>query len=267
MLGKLIKYEFKATTRIFLPLFTAVLAMAIITRLTFSLQWEAPRILSMVLSILLIVAAFVITLILTIQRFYKNFLTNEGYLTLTLPVSTGRLIAGKLIVAMVWTFACTATAYIAILIMTDLGIEWHKFVRAIHDIGLLPADLTFFIIEFIALTLASLATGILMICASMSLSMFSNKHRVALSFAFFIGLNTLQQIVMTVVFRLFIIPGTKMTYPYNSMMVTSTQEFFTPDVIATTHNWSIAALVLIVGFGIGMYYLTRYMLKNNLNLQ
>ena len=35
---------------------------------------------------MVIIAAFVITLIVIIQRFYKNLLTDEGYLMFTLPV-------------------------------------------------------------------------------------------------------------------------------------------------------------------------------------
>ncbi|MBN1776995.1 MAG: hypothetical protein JW811_02630 [Clostridiales bacterium] len=267
MLGKLMKYEFKATARVFLPLYAALLVMAAVTKLMFSLQWETPQIISLVLSIILMVAAFVITLILTIQRFYKNFLTTEGYLMFTLPVTTDKLMSGKLLVAMIWNVVCAGVVYLALSIMAFSGAEWSAMIEAIRSIGLPPADLTFFTIEFVALILLSLASSILTIYASMALSMVSNKHRVALSFAFYIGLTTVMQILTTVIFLIFLIPNTHMTYVYNEVTAVSAQEFFTADVIATIHNWAGVTLFITLGFGAAMYFLTRFMLKSKLNLQ
>ncbi|MFH1513070.1 MAG: hypothetical protein ABIG45_06920, partial [Bacillota bacterium] len=203
MLGKLIKYEFKATARIFAPLFSALLIVSLINKLMSGLQLQAPRTISLVLSIILIAAAFVMTLILTIQRFYKNFMTNEGYLMFALPVGTGRLIWSKLIVAVVWTFVCTAVVYLSLSLMVFSGGEWHVIVQGIRELGLPVPDLTWFIIEFGALILTSLITGILTIYLSMALSMFSNRHRVALSVAFYIALNTVMQILLSAVTYLF----------------------------------------------------------------
>jgi hypothetical protein len=267
MLGKLMKYEFKATARVFLPLYAALLVMAAVTKLMFSLQWETPQIISMVLSILLMVAAFMITLIITIQRFYKNFLTNEGYLMFTLPVTTDKLMMGKLLVAMVWNIVCTAVVYLSLSIMAFSGMEWSAMIDAIRSLGLPAVDLTFFTVEFIAFILLSLATSILTIYASMALSMVANKHRVALSFAFYIGLTTVTQIILSVIFQLFVIPNTHMTHVFNEVTVVSAQEFFTTDVIATIHNWTGIMLFITLGFGAAMYFLTRFMLKNKLNLQ
>ena len=69
-----------------------MLIMAVVSHLLSGRQMNVPHIISIALVSMLIAAAFVITLILTIQRFYKNLLTDEGYLMFTLPVSTGRLI-------------------------------------------------------------------------------------------------------------------------------------------------------------------------------
>ena len=92
MLGKLIKYEFKGTARLYLPFFALLVLLTVVNRL--SLQFglgnseflEIPAVISMMLYIVAVVAVFVIAMVATIQRFYKNFMTDEGYLMFT-PVS------------------------------------------------------------------------------------------------------------------------------------------------------------------------------------
>lgn len=259
MLGKLIKYEFKATARIFLPLFAALLAVSAITRLMVGLRLETPHVISMVLSIMLMVAAFVMTLILTIQRFYKNFMTDEGYLTFTLPVSTGRLIWSKLIVAVIWIVVCSVVAILSLMLMAFSGNEWRIILDGIRELGLPRLDLTLFLIEGSALILASLLTSVLMIYASMALSMLSNKHRVSLSFAFYIGLNTVMQILMSILLWIFANP--------NYMTGESFRAFIEANAFGAIHTCILITLGITLAFGAGMFATTRYMLKHRLNLQ
>ena len=259
MLGKLMKYEFKATARIFLPLFAALLAVSAVSKLTLGLQLQTPHIISLALSIMLIVAAFVITLILTIQRFYKNFMTNEGSLMFTLPVSTGRLVWSKLLVAAVWTAVCTAVVFLSLMIMAFSGSEWHELVLAIRNLGLPSLDMTFFIIEFCTLVLASLLTGILTIYASLALSMLANTHRVALSFGFYIALNTLMQIAVSVIMWIFFSPKSIANQTFEAYVETH--------ALGSIHACLSTAIVITLAFGAAMFATTRYMLKNQLNLQ
>ena len=94
MLGKLMKYEFKATSRMLLPINGAMLLFALINRLFMELNFfqtgnmaiSALATVMAVMYVMVIIAAFVITLIVIIQRFYKNLLTDEGYLMFKLPV-------------------------------------------------------------------------------------------------------------------------------------------------------------------------------------
>lgn len=259
MLGKLTKYEFKATARIFLPLFAAVLAVSAVTRVMLGLRWETPHVISIVLAVMLIAAAFVMTLVLTIQRFYKNFMTDEGYLTFTLPVTTGRLIWAKLIVAAVWTVVCAAVVFLSVALMALSAGDWQNLFQSIRELGLPKADQTLFILEFLALVLSSLLTGILTIYASMALSMVANKHRVSLSFVFYIALNTVMQILISILLWIFVSPD----FP-NGLTFSAYMEVHTLGVI---HAWMLTALGVVLAFGAGMFATTRYMLKKQLNLQ
>ncbi len=97
MLGKLIKYEIKATARTFLPLFAALLISAGIYKLISALSAKAPQapeIISLILYNIILVGVFVMTFVVMVQRFYKNLLSDEGYLMFTLPVKAWKHIAG-----------------------------------------------------------------------------------------------------------------------------------------------------------------------------
>ena len=76
MLGKLLKYEFRATGRLFLPLYGALVIFALINALLLSFREipQLPAVLAMLVYILLAIAVFVVTFIVMIQRFYKNLL-------------------------------------------------------------------------------------------------------------------------------------------------------------------------------------------------
>lgn len=86
MLGKLMKYEIKATARILIPLYIALLAFAVInkffigTGLADKLQGfgSIPFILSIFGYGCTMAAVFIVTFFVIIQRFYKNLLGEIG---------------------------------------------------------------------------------------------------------------------------------------------------------------------------------------------
>ena len=129
MLGKLIKYEFRATRRTMLPLYAALLCVALLTRLSMSalsvpgggahhgfLNFVAG-IMGMLFGLLTFALGF-ITLFLMAQRFQKNLLGDEGYISFTLPVTVSQNIAAKLMVSCVWFFSSFVAEVLAILILT-----------------------------------------------------------------------------------------------------------------------------------------------------
>ena len=108
MLSKLLKYEFRATGRIMLPVYALLLVTAGGTSVTGSLMGRYPEstVLSIFRTLFMTLFAFttfgvlLLTLVLMVYRFYKNLMTDEGYLMFTLPVSRSLLIWSKLIVSM-----------------------------------------------------------------------------------------------------------------------------------------------------------------------
>ena len=97
---KLLKYEWKACARICLPLYAVELLVAFINRLLYSdigskLLYGIPSIVMTMLYAAIMVALFVVTAVVLVQRFYKNLLGSEGYLMFTLPVSVSQHILSK----------------------------------------------------------------------------------------------------------------------------------------------------------------------------
>ncbi|MGI6449238.1 MAG: hypothetical protein ACOX3R_02780 [Desulfitobacteriia bacterium] len=212
MLSKLIKYEFKATARFFLPLFLALLVFAVISRIIVPLgpeEFDIPAVISMVLYISIMVGMFVMTFIMMIQRFYKNLLTEEGYLMFTLPVKPWQHIVSKLLVSMFWVAASGLAALTSILIITLREGSFTSFLREFsifyHQVlEYLGASVYLVSFEIILAILVTLASGILIIYASIAIGHLFNHHKILASLGAFIALNTLSQILFLLLSQ---IPG------------------------------------------------------------
>ncbi|AGA69143.1 hypothetical protein Desdi_1654 [Desulfitobacterium dichloroeliminans LMG P-21439] len=204
MLSKLMKYELKATGRVFLPLFLAALAFALIARFTgaFSAgqQWETPVIISTIMYISVMVGMFVMTLIMTIQRFYKNLLSEEGYLMFTLPVKPWQHIVCKMLVSMFWVVLSFLIALCSILMIAYKAGDWGRFMGEAGPVwqeisDFLGSSLYLYSFEGILGVIFTLASAILILYASIAIGHLFNQYRVLASFAAFIGLNVLTQII------------------------------------------------------------------------
>ena len=110
MLSKLIKHEFRATSRIMWPVFLGMLALTALMRFSqLLLNGEHIPWLLQLIGVLLVIgfvmglgALGLAPLVLSAVRWRDHVLKDEGYLTLTLPVSVHELLASKLIVSAVW---------------------------------------------------------------------------------------------------------------------------------------------------------------------
>lgn len=260
MLGKLLKYEFRATGRICLPLFGALLVVAAISRLFSSLSFETPLAISIAISVILIIATFVIVLILTLIRFYRNLLTNEGYLMFTLPVNTDSLIWSKLIVAFVWNILSLVVAFLAILIMTLHEINFAEIsaalTAALSQAGITLAQFNGMLAELIVLFILALPVGIIVLYACMASSQLVNKHRILFSFGAYIVLTIVGQILSSVAMLIFL--PKRMSF-YADPSIT--------EVLGMVNTTMLFSIVCSLAAGIVLYLFTRYMLKRKLNLE
>ncbi len=126
MLRKLLKYDIKSIWRVWWIMAIVVVAAEILGAFcvrgytgmimlnesalsnTEELMVTITGIISMVglmLCFFVIFASFVVTEILVFIRYYKNFFSDEGYLTFTLPVNRRTHLLSKTINAMIWAAA------------------------------------------------------------------------------------------------------------------------------------------------------------------
>lgn len=208
MLGKLIKYELRATGRTFLPLYGAIIVVSLIQRLfgrtSGSLYEELNKIggITTLILVALFMALAVITIIVTVQRFHKNLLSDEGYLMFTLPTKIRSLIASKLIVAVIWTIVSGIVGIISVSILFVTGEFVSMFAagfggfmqKLIEVMGTAEGQMAMWMcIQMMLATLLSYVQFILMIYLSLAIAQFPkfNKHRVASSFIAFFVINML----------------------------------------------------------------------------
>jgi hypothetical protein len=206
MLGKLLKYEFKATSRILIPLYLILLITTGINRLILLLDiFDGALIIipviMKVLFILSVIAIFITSLILMIYRFYKNLLSDEGYLMFTLPTKTHQLIISKYLATLIW---------LLISIITIIG----STVLAIgtpENIKLVLNRLNEFLLQFEATTgnnstitiitllvfcLTSFITYISLIYASIAIGQLFTKNRLVGAFVSYIGISAVMQVLL-----------------------------------------------------------------------
>lgn len=209
MLKKLLKYEFKATGRTFIPIYIAILLVSIINRLFKVIDIELGFNLTVIVLVSLFIALGVLTIIWVIQRFNKNLLSDEGYLMFTLPVTPTQLIGSKLITSVIWTITSGIIAILSFLIlMADQNfiIEFNEGIGQLMYLlqqGLTSREILM-IIQIPLFGLMSYTGFILIIyfsLASAQLPKF-NKHRGIISFIMFFIISTAIQWITVILSRL-----------------------------------------------------------------
>lgn len=152
MLRKLLKYEFKATGRIFGLCYLALVFLALLSGI--SMRLDGMHHMSLTSTLLtalymsVAVGVGVATLILILIRFKKNLLRGEGYLMNTLPVRSWQLLASKLIAAAVWCICGVAAALVSFLLYgllisrIDFSLFFTQLSQAFGELGPMLAQIS-----------------------------------------------------------------------------------------------------------------------------
>lgn len=263
MLSKLIKYEMKATFRIFPIMYIVLFCSSIIFRLckildgTIGNDKVAGTLISISLGFLGflvcvgIIGMLVISFFLGVYRFYKNYVTDEGYLMHTIPVPTWSLLMSKFIVSIIWMLASTVVSLVSLLIMFFSKDWWNSFVSFIKDV-LFPmfgeSALKSSLISYVVLFVVSLLSSYLILYFCIALGQVWTKHRILGAVLVYIGTNMVLNIVSTVVSVITLYIDSRMTDNY--FIVTS-----------------VTNSLLYIVVGVLAFVYTEKIFKKNLNLQ
>ena len=269
MLSKLLRHEFRATGRIMFPVYMMMAASAILFNLFIRLAdnydaWplQVFQVISGILFFVTLFGAGVVTLCLMVYRFYKNYMTDEGYLMFTLPVTTAQLIWAKLIVALVWN-AVTLLAMAASVFLGTVGQPFWKEVLPELSGMLGPwldtistGNVVAYIAEGAALLVLSSLSSYLMFYAAIAMGHSVPNHKILCSVGFYIVFNIALQTISSFV-SIF------------GIVAVENSDFFArePDPLALSHWLSLGTILASAVIGTVFYLLTYFTLKKRLNLQ
>lgn len=252
MLGKVLKYDMKATAKMFLPMYLCVAVITILAKLSLYFLEEVDNTIiglfagtSVVLYVFALFGLMIMTVVFLLMRFYKNFLTDEAYLTFTLPVKTSTLVISKQVNTIFWqmlSFVVLIAALAAVLggyvidsvsfrmlwkeIMTELRLSVSTTVK----------------VEVIIMLVLQLIFSLSTFYACLSIGQMYTKHKIWGAVIAYIGIAIVLNTVSNIVLRFVDIS-------------LSTEAFFLYSIIEQ----------LAVGLaGLGITY---YFLKNKLNLE
>ncbi|MGI5825128.1 MAG: hypothetical protein ACOX7J_06105 [Bacillota bacterium] len=269
MLGKLIKYEFKATARFFVPLLIALLVVSVINRICFSFDgsmdflgpdWSwLPSAISMFLYVAIIITIFVLTLVLAIKRFHSSLLTDEGYLMMTLPASVDSHIWSKAVTAGVWIIAGIAVSVASVFVMAMTGDIWGEFLNEVtyginQMTAVLGGNLWVFAVLWLVILVLDLLSQLMIVYMCISIGHQIPKHQVLSSIGAYLAYVVISQIVVAIAAKIAEFCG---FFEWFSNLQGLTMGYLT-----TFGFLGLVVLVLAI-----TYFVTRYLLKNKLNLE
>ncbi len=260
MLKKLMKYEIRATSRLLVPLYLILIVMSIVNRFTFNINnYEGPIAVFnqflMIIYVTSIFAVIIATVLYMIIRFYKNLLTDEGYLMFTLPVETHQHIMSKLLATLFWSIASIFTVLFSLLIAFATSDTMPAIIKGVgkaveslnRDFG---ANWVLPLAELIIMMLLGMVASILLVYLSIAVGQLFTKHKIIGSFAAYMIIQTVLQFAMVIVIAVF-----------GSIAYESFNDFSSvPQVIFPT-----AIVGLLLGC-VGFFFATNYLFKRKLNL-
>ena len=288
MLGKLLKFELKASARTLLPLYAGTLLIAMVCGISMAVQVNSMRqykqsmtygtavafgsffdpidggintfiSFSMLLVFAFCVAVTVLTIMTVVQRFNHGIAGSEGYLMFTLPVKQETLLASKLLGALIWTLA-SLLAFFLVGVMIggpslfvereffDWAYLWERIWTWVQDYSL---GLSMLLTALNALL--SIVSAVLTIYLAIMVGQMEqfNKYRVAVAVVAFFVINWVFGLVETVLMRL---PGFNIQPEYVADISGNYNMIVGLDSLCT------------VVFGVACFFGTVWLMKKKLNL-
>ena len=210
MLKQLLKYEFKATKRLYFGLYLALALLSVVLGVTFrqehalahSTNFQNLQVILMIVYVSVILAIAVLCFVNTVQRFCRNLLGREGYLMHTLPVTETQLILSKLLTSMVWVLCSGFVGVVCITVMVSIGVfdpetfgtvnwdSWKQLWGMLY--GELGAKFWVAMAWTILINLARLASLILCVYAACMIAHQFKKQTMVAGILAFIGMNIVE---------------------------------------------------------------------------
>ena len=269
MVKKLFKHELDAYTRTVVPMYLVLLGVALIGRFVqfFESESDAYMILfgsSTVAFVISAVACVVLTTFFCIKRFYSNLFSYEGYLSLTLPVTSTQHILVKNTVAVLAEIATLLMIFVSTCVFTlgDVCVELFKASGYLTKVfyQTFGGQSTLIIIEAIVAVLLAVAGSMMVFYACIAIGQRAKKNRVGAA----IGVYFIYYLIYQAIGTFFII---LFTVFYDAWNLEQFVQYLTNHPDAAMHLYLgififIGLVLYIVGF-----IVTKRTMDRKLNLE
>lgn len=287
MLKQLLKYEFKATKRLYFGLYLALALLSVVLGVTFrqehalahSTSFQNLEVILMIVYVSVILAIAVLCFVNTVQRFCRNLLGREGYLMHTLPVTETQLILSKLLTSMVWVLCSGLVGVVCITVMVSIGVldaevlgtlswdRWKQLWQMLYkELG---PEFWVAMAWTILINLARLASLILCVYAACMIAHQFKKQTMAAGILAFIGMNIVEnqidKLLGTNDAALFVDVTYKLVDVSNGSEGTPVMHYMT-----TAFGQGASCLfcfVFTAAIAAVYFFLTRWLMKHKLNLE
>ncbi len=206
------------------------------------------------------------TEILILVRYYKNFFTDEGYLTFTLPVKKSHLLDSKLVTALIFNTAGSLLVILNVFIMLAVGIPekffdagvWQEIFEGIGDIFRILGgySIPYILLGILILLALSVGQSLFVFACITCASSIVKKHKILMTIGIYYGANM------------------ALSFVYQILMFGGMPTVFTLIMGLNQNNGLTAIMFILIGvLGIctvvagGLYLLVLYLLDRRLNLE
>ena len=276
MLGKLIKYDMKALNRFLIIihcflLLAAALLRIFVTGRIYNLESEENGVLLglfVILYFILVVGVSIGTLIIVGVRFYTNLFSSEGYLTRTLPVTSGQHLLSKTITGCIWgcidTLLILAATYYTIFTPAVKGVYSQHREEILELLGLTgkyaDTPVSVAVLFLLLLLIEDTLSKIITLYASIVLGQLFSGHRVLGAVVAYFALNT---VISVIAFAVMVPLG----YSSNTFLIAA------PDTLTLSYNSSglfVDSLKMSVIFSLAvtviLYLASYHLMKKKIDL-
>ena len=269
MVKKLWKHELLSYVRLLLPVYVAVLGVALLNRVlqffeTDSIVYRISFGSSLVLCGLAAIVAGVLTTVFIIVRFYRHLFSGEGYLTFTLPVTPIQHLWVKLSCAFTCQFTTLIVIALAAMVLGAGDVNAEVFQAAAYlfrmsydEVGV---HVVLFIAEFVLLLFASLVSETLVYYFCIAVGQTFKKNRVLAAVGVYFLYTIVVQVISTVISIVFTVGASFL--PIDQWM-----EWIERNLCMFIHGFAGLVFAVSVGLSAVFFLLTRSILHKKLNLE
>lgn len=215
MLKKLLKYDLRSIFKYWWIAAVSSLALSIAGGGCMSVmnsERELPTVLYMTALMVFFLVMFsyvafaILSPILIFIRFYKNFFSDEGYLTFTLPVKRSQLLNSKLIMSSVTMIATGVMLIINVVVMLVIAFAEEIFTKEFFEDCIKFFEMLFekagiYVIVYLAealiiMTLSVIFSNLFLYCCITFASIITRKAKVITAIGIYYGANAVFSFVL-----------------------------------------------------------------------